>query len=132
MTATETRGRITYRRAYAGLWILAGVLFGTLIGFGYELWAVAAFFALAGATLVLERSHTGTLFDERDETIHRIASAKTIGFYGVLSAVVFPALVALDALGMYEWGPMAAGVAWAVAVLYVTYAAMTVVAGRKR
>jgi uncharacterized membrane protein len=132
MTQNATLGENTYRRAYVGLWIAAGVLFGVLIGFGRNLWAVAAFFVLAGATLALERTYDGPLFDERDESVHRVASAKTVGFYGVLSAVVFPTLVALDALGVYEWGPTAAGVAWAVAVLYVTYGAMTVFVGRER
>jgi len=50
----------------------------------------------------------------------------------VLSAVVFPTLVALDALGHYEWGPTTAGVAWTVAALYVTYGAMTLVVGARR
>jgi uncharacterized membrane protein len=132
MTSNTTLGTSTYRRAYLGLWIAAGVLFGLLIGFEQKLLAVAAFFLLAGATLVLERTYDGPLFDERDESVHRVASAKTVGFYGVLSAVVFPTLVALDALGVYEWGPMAAGVAWAVAILYITYGVMTVLVGRER
>ncbi|PSP57486.1 hypothetical protein BRC82_00635 [Halobacteriales archaeon QS_1_67_19] len=132
MTRNATLGEHTYRRAYVGLWVAAGVLFGVLIGVGYKLWAVAAFFLLAGATFVVERTYEGPLFDERDESVHRVASAKTIGFYGVLSAIAFPVLVALDALGLYEWGPMTAGIAWAVAILYVTYGAMSVLVGRNR
>jgi len=132
MTSNATGGRQTYRRAYAGLWTLAGVTFGVLVGLGYNLVATAAFFVLAGATLVVERTSGTTLFDERDESIHRDASARTMGLYGVLSALVFPTVVALDAVGLYEWGPMTAGVAIAVAVLYVTYFAMTMVVGAQR
>ncbi|WP_134671032.1 hypothetical protein [Halorussus marinus] len=132
MTRTETFGATSYRRAYVGLWTLAGLLFAALIGFGYRLWAVGAFALLAGATVAIEWRADATLFDERDESIHRVASAKTVGFYGVLSAIVFPALVALGALGRFEWGPMAAGVAWTVAALYVTYGAMALAVGARR
>ena len=132
MPSNQTLGENTYRRAYVGLWIAAGVLFGLLIGTGRRLWATAAFFLLAGAAVALRATYDGTLFDERDDEVHYRASGHTITLYGLLSAVVFPTLVALEALGMYEWGTVASAAAWAVGVLYITYAAMTVLVGRKR
>lgn len=45
----------------------------------------------------------------------------TLVVVGLTSAVVFPVLVAASGLGYFAWTPVAAGVALAVAGLYILY-----------
>jgi uncharacterized membrane protein len=128
MNATATTER-THRRAYAGLWALSGLVLAGAIVAGYPLAGVAGFYLFAlGATLVARR-YTGPLFDERDRTINRRAASQTLGLLGVGSAVLFPTLTALVALGVVEWPAWLTPIALFVPVVYGTYGAFAFLEG---
>jgi uncharacterized membrane protein len=122
MNATATTER-THRRAHAGLWALSGLVLAVSVVAGYPLVGVAGFYLSAlGATLVVRR-HRGPLFDERDRRLDRAAAAQTLSLFGVGSAVLFPTLTALVALGVVEWPAWLTPIALFVPVLYGTYGA---------
>lgn len=89
-----------------------GVFAGSRPLVGVAVYAVAAI--LAGALWTRTADSRGS-----DGT--RSPADLTLAGVGLLSAVVFPALVAADAFGYFAWGPTSAGVAIAVAALYAVY-----------
>lgn len=115
MTLTTTEA--TTRRLYVGLWVLSGVSLGGLIAVGRPLVGVGAFVACVVAAVGLVWRYEGPLFDERDRRVRNGASARTLRIVGIGSAVVFPALTALWALGVVEWPLWLTPVALFVAVL---------------
>jgi len=56
----------------------------------------------------------------------------TLVVVGLASAVVFPALTAASGLGYFTWTPVAAGVAFAVAGLFVLYGVFGIRASRRQ
>jgi uncharacterized membrane protein len=108
MTATTTDAptdRFDSRAVYAGLWLLAGLGYGGLIVLQRPLLAVAGF-ALFGLAAVAYRASRGRpLFDERDRHLRRRAAERTLRTVGVASAVFFPTVVVLWALGYHAWPP---------------------------
>ena len=118
MSASTTTGsETTYRRLYIGLWVLSGVAFGGGIVVGDPLVGVGAFVALGLAALLTFRRYDGPLFDERDERRQAAASKRTLAVMGVASALVFPGVTALWALGVVEWPAWLTPIAFFVAAL---------------
>ncbi|QIO21186.1 hypothetical protein [Haloarcula sp. JP-L23] len=131
MTATA-HTTTTYRRTYFGLWAAAGLVFALLIAVGYPLVGVGAFaLGALGATALQHRSSV-VMFDERDTTVFQEAGANTVAAVGMSSAVVFPTLTALRALGIVEWPLWLAHLGWFVAGLFAIWGLMVAVARSKR
>ncbi|ELZ96710.1 DUF2178 domain-containing protein [Haloferax sulfurifontis] len=120
-TSTER----TYRLLYIGLWALSGVALAGGIVAGYELVGVSAFVVLALAALLTFRRYDGPLFDERDARQQGAASKRTLGVMGVVSALVFPGMTALWALGVVEWPLWLTPIAFFVAVLAFVHVGST-------
>lgn len=118
MTATESRStEVTYRRLYIGLWALSGVLLASGIVVGYPLVGVVAFAACAVTSIGVFRYYDGPLFDERDQRMQEAASKRTLAIMGMTSAIVFPTVTALWALGLIEWPLWLSPIAFFVAGL---------------
>ncbi len=117
MSATELSNERTYRWRYVGLWVLSGVSLAGGIVAGYPLVGVATFVALAASALVTYRLYDGPLFDERDQRRQAAASKRTLAVMGLSSAVVFPGVTALWALGFIEWPLWLTPIAFFVAAL---------------
>jgi len=107
----------TYRKLYIGLWVLSGVSLAGFIVAGYPLVGVGAFVALALGALGTFRWYDGPLFDERDQRRQATASKRTLAIMGVTSAVVFPGVTGLWALGVVEWPVWLTPIALFVATL---------------
>lgn len=118
-------GETTYRRLYIGLWALSGVALGGGIVAGYPLVGVGAFVAFGLAALVTFRRYDGPLFDERDERQLAAASKRTLGIMGVASAVVFPTVTGLWALGVIEWPLWLTPIAFFIAALAFVHVGST-------
>jgi uncharacterized membrane protein len=129
MTTTATAER-TYRLAYAGLWALSGLVLAGAIAAGRPLFGVAGFYLLALGSVTLSRRYSGPLFDERDRQVNRAAAGRTLGLFGVGSAVLFPTMTALVALGVAEWPAWLTPIALFVPVLYGTYGVFAFLEGR--
>jgi uncharacterized membrane protein len=115
----------TYRRLYIGLWALSGVALGILVPLGEPLVGVGAFVVLALAALLVYRRYGGPLFDERDEYRQAAASKRTLGIVGITSALVFPGVTALWALGIVEWPLWLTPIAFFVAALAFVHVGST-------
>ena len=115
----------TYRLLYIGLWALSGVALAGGIVAGYALLGVGAFAALALAALLTFRHYDGPLFDERDARQQGAASKRTLGLMGVASAVAFPAVTALWALGVVDWPLWLTPIAFFIAALAFVHVGST-------
>ncbi|MEF8973576.1 MAG: hypothetical protein V5A15_01695 [Haloarcula sp.] len=115
-TSTRTN-ESTYRSLYIGLWTLSGVALAAGVVAAYPLVGVGAFVALALAALITHRRYDGPLFDERDEYRQAAASKRTLAVMGIASAVVFPTVTALWALGVVAWPLWLTPIAFFVAAL---------------
>jgi uncharacterized membrane protein len=124
-TSTPTGNESTYRRLYIGLWALSGVALGGGVVVGSPLVGVGAFAALGLAALLTFRRYDGPLFDERDERRQAAASKRTLGIMGVTSALVFPGVTALWALGVIEWPLWLTPIAFFVAALTFVHVGST-------
>jgi uncharacterized membrane protein len=124
-TSITTGSETTYRKLYIGLWALSGVALGGGIVAGYPLVGVGAFVALDLVALLTFRRYDGPLFDERDERRQAAASKRTLGIMGVSSALVFPGVTALWALGVVEWPLWLTPIAFFVAALAFVHVAST-------
>jgi uncharacterized membrane protein len=124
-TSTTTGSETTYRRLYIGLWALSGVALGAGIVVGYPLVGVGAFAALGLAAILTFRRYDGPLFDERDDRRQGTASKRTLGIMGVTSALVFPGVTALWALGVIEWPLWLTPIAFFVAALAFVHVGST-------
>ncbi|WP_276273768.1 hypothetical protein [Haloarcula litorea] len=131
MTTAQHR-TTTYRRAFAGLWAGAGLLLALLIAAGYPLVGVAAFAVCALAAIGVQYRSQAVLFDERDTSVFEAAGANTVAAVGMSSAVVFPTMTALRALGLVEWPLWFAHLAWFVAGLFALWGVLLGVARAKR
>jgi uncharacterized membrane protein len=116
-TATTRTNESSYRRLYIGLWALAGVLLAGLIVLGQPLAGVAAFAGCIIVAFSLFRRYEGPLFDERDESRQAAASKRTLAILGISSAVVFPTVTALWALGVIAWPLWLTPIAFFIAAL---------------
>lgn len=105
-----------------GSFVFAGVALGVGTAIEFPLIAVGLY-VLGMATGILIPSLTEySLFDERDDAIHRRASGVTLALFGWLAAIVFPSMVALSTTSHFEWGPVTATLGITTAVVYLTYA----------
>jgi uncharacterized membrane protein len=123
--STSTTSETTYRLLYVGLWALSGVALAVGIVAGVALAGVAAFVALALTALLTYRRYDGPLFDERDEYRQAAASKRTLAVMGLTSAVVFPGVTALWALGLVEWPFWLTPIAFFVAALAFVHVGST-------
>jgi uncharacterized membrane protein len=115
------------RTVWAGLWILGAVALGGLTALNRPLVGVGLYTVMAIAAIAMWRRYPGTLFDERDASIHRQASGFTLGLFAIVSAVVFPLLTALYGLGLFEWGAWTTASAFIAAGTFSLYAVVTLV-----
>lgn len=123
----ETDGKESmFRTAWAGLWLFGALALGVLSYFDVPLAGVGIYVLAAIAAIVLWIRYPTTLFDERDASIHRQASGTALYLLGIVSAVVFPTLVALWGFGMFEWGPWTTASAFLVAAIFTVYFVATV------
>ncbi|EMA36251.1 hypothetical protein [Halococcus hamelinensis] len=131
MTETSyTRTTNRNRLLYIGLWALATMVFvGTTVA-GYPAVGAVAFFVLGGATFTLGEPES--MFDERDASIIKEASANTIRVVGLTSAVVFPVVSALAGLGYVEFPMWLAPVGGFIAVMFALWGGFLVVARGRR
>ena len=130
MTETATSKTNRNRLTYIGLWALAAAAAVVLPVGGYPVAGAAAFFVLGGATFALGRPES--MFDERDADIIEEASANTIQVLGISSAVVFPTVSVLAALGYIEFPPWLGLIGLFVALLFVLWASFLLLARRRR
>ncbi|WP_440991499.1 DUF2178 domain-containing protein [Haloarchaeobius baliensis] len=121
----NTSSERTYRLLYIGLWALSGVALAAGVIASYPLIGVGAFAALGLAALLTFRRYDGPLFDERDERRQAAASKRTLAVMGVTSAVVFPGVTALWALGVVEWPLWLTPIAFFVAALTFVHVGST-------
>ncbi|SDG26056.1 DUF2178 domain-containing protein [Halorientalis regularis] len=130
---TELLGRAgRIRSAVAGLAAVSGLGLAAFTVLNRPFVAVGVYaVALAGA-VGLQATADVPVFDERDADISRDAARWTLTIFGWASAGVFPALTVAWGLGMFEWQPWSVAIALFVAVLYLTYGALTFALGRRR
>jgi uncharacterized membrane protein len=125
MSTSTPSSETTYRRLYIGLWALSGVALGVLVALGEPLVGVGAFVLLALAALLVFRRYDGPLFDERDGRRQAAASKRTLGIMGITSALVFPGITTLWALGVVEWPRWLTPIAFFVAALAFVHVGST-------
>jgi uncharacterized membrane protein len=123
--STSTTSETTYRSLYIGLWAVSGVALAVGVVTDYALVGVGAFVVLALAALLTHRRYDGPLFDERDERRQAAASKRTLAVMGVTSAIVFPTVTALWALGIVEWPLWLTPIAFFVAALTFVHVGST-------
>lgn len=120
------------RSTYAALWAVGAVLYAGLLVVGYPLVAVAAFAVCGIAAMALHARSDRPTFDERDREVFGEAGRHTIALLGMLSAVVFPTMVVLDALNYAEWPVWLAYGGYFVAGLFVVWLAFVLLARVRR
>jgi uncharacterized membrane protein len=125
MSTATPASESTYRTLYIGLWALSGVALAGGIVAGTPLVGVGAFVVTALAALLTFRRYDGPLFDERDEHRQAAASKRTLGIMGISSALVFPAVTALWALGVVAWPLWLTPIAFFVAALAFVHVGST-------
>lgn len=114
------------RAAAIGLWVGGGALLGVAVAFDAPLAGVGLYALAVVASVAVQFNYDGVLFDERDRANDRRAAARTLQFFGLASAGVFPTLTALWGLGHFEWQVWSTTLALAVVLLYGTYGAFRV------
>lgn len=135
MSITTTTPASTDRRdrlLYAALWATAALGYAGLVAADQGLAAVAAFGGFGLLAVAFHATRSGSLFDERDERVLNEASGQTIRVVGLVSAVLFPSLVVLDALGEWAWTPFMAGVATVVTAVFALWLVMNLLVRRGR
>lgn len=130
MTETATSKTNRNRLTYIGLWALAAVAAVVLPVGGYPVAGAVAFFALGGATFALGPPEA--MFDERDTDIVEEASANTIQVLGISSAVVFPTVSVLAALGYIKFPAWLSSIGMFVALLFALWLGFLLLARRRR
>jgi uncharacterized membrane protein len=125
MSTATPASESAYRTRYIGLWALSGVALAGGIVAGVPLVGVGAFVVTALAALLTFRRYDGPLFDERDEHRQAAASKRTLGIMGISSALIFPAVTALWALGVVAWPLWLTPIAFFVAALAFVHVGST-------
>ena len=111
----------TQKRLIVTFGALAGLALGLGAALGRPFVGVGIYVVSMSAAMVTPHVTEVTLFDERDDTIHRRASGITLTVFGWLAALVFPSLVVLAATTSFQWGPTSTTLAWTTVAVYVTY-----------
>ncbi|MFC4541218.1 DUF2178 domain-containing protein [Halosolutus amylolyticus] len=111
----------TYKRLMLACCVFAGVALGVGSALQRPLVAVGLYAVGMIAAVAIPSATSYTLFDERDDTIHRRASGFTLTLFGWLAAIVFPSLVVLSSTRYFSWGTASVTLAWTTAAVYVTY-----------
>jgi uncharacterized membrane protein len=133
MTETASLSPLASTRStYAALWAVGSVLYAGLLLAGYPLFGVAAFVLGGGAAITLQARSDRTVFDERDRDVFGEAGRNTIALLGMTSAVVFPTMVAAEALGYAEWPVWLAYAAYFVAGLFAVWGVFLLLARARR
>jgi uncharacterized membrane protein len=120
------------RSTYVALWALGAVLYAGLLVVGYPLVAVGAFAVCGIGAMALQAHSDRPTFDERDRAVFGEAGRNTIALLGMGSAVVFPTMVVLDALGYAEWPVWLAYAGYFVAGLFAVWLAFVLLARARR
>jgi hypothetical protein len=126
--SAHARSERTYRLTYGALSGLSGLALGVLVAAGYPLVGVAGFVVLFGAAGYLQASYSGPLFDERDRQTHERAAGWTLALFGWASAVFFPTMTVLVAVGFTTWPSWLVPIAFVVPLVYGVYGAFLVAA----
>lgn len=118
----SNRARITDRRVLFGsLIVIAFVVYFGLQAIGYPLLSVAGFVVFFGGAIGLAAGSSQRFWDERDQQVHERAAGYTVAMFGWLSAVAFPTIIGLEAIGHLEPPAWLAPISAAVIVFYLTY-----------
>lgn len=115
----------TYKRLMGISFVLAGLALGLGTALDQQLIGVGLYVVAMATGFAIPYLSEYTLFDERDDTIHRQASATTLTLFGWLAAIVFPSLVVLETTPHFSWGPASWTLAMTTAVVYLTFALLT-------
>ena len=113
---------------------LLAAAFITMLGLmisGFPAVAAVAFFILVGTATAL-RGIDDSMFDERDTEIVRTASSNTIAVLSLSSAIFFPTMTLLTALGYTEWPRWLTIVGVFDAVLFVVWLSTLLLARYRR
>lgn len=116
----------TYKRLMGISFALAGLALGLGAALDQQLVGVGAYAVGMVTGFAIPYLSEFTLFDERDDTIHRQASGTTLTLFGWLAAIVFPSLVVLETTPHFSWGPASWSLAITTAVVYLTFALVSV------
>jgi uncharacterized membrane protein len=123
---------VSTRSLYAAFWAVGSVLYAALIAAGYPLVGVGAFVTGAVAAVALGRRSDRPTFDERDRAVFDEAGRHTMAALGMTSAVVFPTMVALRALGRVTWPTWFYYAGYFVAGLFVVWGVFVLLARSNR
>lgn len=121
----------TRRTNDSDAWTGTGILFGigaTALGVfsaSRPLVGVAVYVVALTGALLLWRT-TGGETSKSEAFRAATAGDKTLWALGMVSAVGFPALVAADGLGYFSWSGVTAGIALAVAGVYIVFGTISV------
>jgi hypothetical protein len=121
----------TRRTNDSDAWTGTGILFGigaTALGVfsaSRPLVGVAVYVVALTGALLLWRT-TGGEISKSEAFRTATAGDKTLWALGMGSAVGFPALVAADGLGYLSWSGVTAGIALAVAGVYIVFGSISV------
>jgi hypothetical protein len=111
----------TYKRLMFAFGLFAAVALAAGTALEAQLVGVGLYAVGLVASVAVPAVSEYTLFDERDDAIHRRASGATLAVFGWLSALVFPSLVALSTTEYFAWGPASAAVGWMTAIVFAAY-----------
>lgn len=118
MTAQQTEEGV--KRAGSGVLFGIGATALGVFSASQPLIGVAIYTAAVTGAVLFWRA-TGGEKSKIEEFSAASPGDKTLWAVGMASAVGFPALVAADGLGYFEWSGLTAGIAFAVAGLYVIF-----------
>jgi len=114
----------TRRLLYFGGFVALGLLVGGVFVVAGETVGAVALVALVVATNVATRRYDPITTDERDQYIHRTASARTLEVVTVAGGWLVTGALLLDAFGLYGRPTWAMPLGWAVAALVLIYTVM--------
>ena len=126
MTESQT-GRIqtgapeTYKRLMIACGLFAGIALGVGSAIQRPFVGVGLYTVGMLGTVAIPAMTEYTLFDERDDAIHRQASGATIALFGWISALLFPSLVVLSSTSYFSWGPASGTLSLTTVVVYTVY-----------
>ncbi|MFB6152272.1 MAG: DUF2178 domain-containing protein [Haloarculaceae archaeon] len=121
---TEAYSERTTRLLYYGAFVALGLAVGGVFVVAGEAAGAVALVALVVLGNVAGRQYSPVTVDERDEYVHRAASARTVEVVGVVGGLLVAGAVVLDAFDVYARPEWAMPLGWAVAVLYLVYGGM--------
>jgi len=112
------------RLLYIGGFVALGLLVGGVFAVAGETVGAVALVALVVAGNVVTRRYDPITTDERDQHIHRTASARTLEVVTVAGGWLVTGALLFDVFGVYARPAWAMPLGWAVAALLLIYTVM--------